>query len=363
MNISVFHELPVGGARRAVNEIAYQLKKNNTIDLYIIDEKEKSEERKFFSNVYFYQFIPKRWSGKDWKTRVYKDTFELLKIYLLHKKIAKSINSSKYDVVFVHPSKFTQAPLILRFLKSYIVYYCQEPLRMVYDEIFKPRQKNSVRGWYEIVSRRIRASIDNQSIRRADKILVNSKFTKKNVYSAYQLDSEVCYLGVDTNFFKSSSLRKDIDVLFIGTDDRIDGYSLFKKILKYTDSKYKIKIINSRNWVPEKELLKSYQTAKIVLCLAHKEPFGLIPLEAAACDCVVVAVGEGGYKESIINRKTGLLVSRHAKQIAKKLNYLLSHPDTIYKMSKNARINVVMNWTWEKSAASFLEAIKKCTKR
>src|SRR5256885_6808307 len=117
MKIAFFHELHAGGGRRSVNEFARRLRKNHTIDLYIVDEKQNENEKVFFDTVFFYPFKAKKWTGKDWKAKFYKDTIELFKLYFLHKKIAKEIDSRDYNLVFIDPSKFTQAPFLLRFIK------------------------------------------------------------------------------------------------------------------------------------------------------------------------------------------------------------------------------------------------------
>src|SRR5947208_961490 len=101
MKIAIFHELHKGGARRAVNEFAKRLKKNHVVNLYLVDEKVKKEEKTFFNSVFLYKFTPKKWNGGNWKVRLYKDSVELFRLYKLHKQIAQKINEQKYDVVLV----------------------------------------------------------------------------------------------------------------------------------------------------------------------------------------------------------------------------------------------------------------------
>jgi glycosyltransferase involved in cell wall biosynthesis len=53
---------------------------------------------------------------------------------------------------------------------------------------------------------------------------------------------------------------------------------------------------------------------------ARLEPFGLAPLEANACATPVVAVAEGGVRESIGNGVNGVLISeRRPEQIGQEL--------------------------------------------
>src|SRR5258708_3905124 len=131
MKIAFFHEVHAGGARKTVNEFGKRLKHKHTVDMYYVDGKNDVAEEKNFHSVNFYKFTPKKWTGGNWKTKLYKDSIELIKLYNSHKKIARDIDIKKYDLVFIHPSKFTQAPFLLRFLKTKKIYYCQEPLRMV----------------------------------------------------------------------------------------------------------------------------------------------------------------------------------------------------------------------------------------
>jgi glycosyltransferase involved in cell wall biosynthesis len=350
MKIAFFHELHSGGARRASNEFSSQLiKKNHQVDLYLVDEELKEKEKQFYSSATLYKFIPRRWKGKDWKTRLYKDTGELYKLYKLHKQIAKDMNNVKYDLVIIHGSKFTQAPFILRFIKTKKIYYCQEPLRMVYEDILKIDPGiGRMRYFYENLNRLIRKRIDSTNISYADKILANSEYTRRNIYKAYGLKATVCYMGVDTNVFKPEKIEKIYDVLFIGAYGYMDGYPLLEHVIKLCNNKIKIGILASeRKWIDNDiQMRQLYSKSKLALALAHNEPFGLVPLEAMACGLPVVAVNDGGYKESIVNGVTGYLVTRDATTVYERINALLKDSKKLKAMSLNARQHVINNWTW-----------------
>jgi len=133
--------------------------------------------------------------------------------------------------------------------------------------------------------------------------------------------------------------------------NNIDGYSLLSESVKLMKKKPALKLhVTGKDWIDsDKELAKLYSSAKVVVCLANNEPFGLIPLEAMACGVPVIAVNEGGYKESIIDGKTGYLVPRDPKALAQKLEFLLANEKIRTKMGKNARLHIEKNWTWDKS--------------
>ncbi len=54
-------------------------------------------------------------------------------------------------------------------------------------------------------------------------------------------------------------------------------------------------------------MVKLYSGAKAFLALSKDEDFGITPVEAMACGCPVIAFNGGGYKETVINGKTGVL--------------------------------------------------------
>src|SRR5258708_4445324 len=216
MKIAFFHELHQGGARRAANEFASYLKKKHTVDLYIVDEEKNNKESGFYNSIIFYQFIPATWRGKNWKIRLYKDTIELFRLNQLHKKIAFAINQKSYDVVLVFPSRYTQAPFILKFLQPKKVYFAMEPLRLVYDPVIRiPENLALSRNIYEKINRLVRKIIDKKNIHSADTIIGNSKYSADFSKRVYKKNVGVTYLGLHANFFTDVHKKRDIDILFV----------------------------------------------------------------------------------------------------------------------------------------------------
>jgi len=353
MRIAFYHELHQGGARRAVNELAKELQKKHTVDFYLVDENLNKDEIKEINNYFLYKFHTVNWRGGNWKQKLYKDSLELLRLYNLHKKIAKEINNNKYDLVFVHPSRFTQSPFILRFVTSKKIYYCQEPLRIVYEEgLGIERNLNILKITYEKLNRLIRKKIDTTNIKSADVVIANSKFTKQNILNAYNIESKVIYLGVDSLVFSPKNTKKDIDILYLGSKDSVDGFDLLEESIKKISFKLNIKIVFSgKNWnITDNALCDMYRRSKTVVCLTYNEPFGLIPLEAMACATPVVAVNEGGYRETVEDGKNGFLVSRNPEELAKKIEWIIKNESRSIKLGRSARDMVSRDWTWKKSA-------------
>ncbi len=362
MKIAVFHELPYGGARRAVMEFSNNFKKENIVDLYYIDEKKEIKIDRNFSKIYFFKFTPRKWTGGNWKVKLYKDTIELIKIYILHKKIAKEIDSLSYDFVFVHGSKYTQAPFLLRFIKTKSAYYCQEPLRIAYEELFDiPKGLRMERKLYEKLNRKNRKVIDRSNALKANLIIANSKYTQRNIKSAYKINCEISYMGVNIKNFYPMKVKKIYDLLFIGSKDPIDGYEKLIEAIKLMKNKPRVRfILREKEWISDDSVLrKIYSQSMFLICLAYNEPFGLVPLEAQACGVPTVAIREGGYIETIIESKNGFFVKDNLEEISQVLNKKILNKRQYKNLSKYSSENIKSNWTWEIRSNMLLNLIIK----
>jgi len=356
MKIAFFHELtPLSGARKVVEEYGKILGKKHEIDLYYIDGKEDPYISKNFGNIYFFKFVSN-------KSRIYRDSIELIKLFFLHRKIAKIIQEKKYDFIFINPSKFTQSPFLLRMVNK-TIYFCQEPLRIAYDPLLKvPNNLNIVKKLYENINRFNRKLIDSSNLSKAKIVLANSLYSKNNIKKAYGVNPELCYLGVNSNNFILAKSKKNIDILFIGQKEFIEGYDLFKKAFLLFEKKPTVKFIErdaSGKGLSEKNLISEINKSKIVLALSRNEPFGLIPLESMACGVPVIAVSEGGYAESTINGKTGFLISRNPQELKDKIDLLLLNDKLRAEMGKNGRQLVLDKFTWKRSVSTFLSIAKR----
>ena len=60
--------------------------------------------------------------------------------------------------------------------------------------------------------------------------------------------------------------------------------------------------------VSDYELYELYAKARGFIALARDEDFGMTPVEAQAAGCPVIAFNGGGFKESVIDGVTGILV-------------------------------------------------------
>ena len=122
--------------------------------------------------------------------------------------------------------------------------------------------------------------------------------------------------------------------------------------------------------LPKEKVIALYTHAAIFVCPSVYEPFGIINLEAMACETPVVASAVGGIPEVVEHGETGLLVApeaigpteiepRHPEQFSRDLaaavNVLLDDPDLRASMAARARARVEQHFSWTSIARQTLD--------
>lgn len=100
------------------------------------------------------------------------------------------------------------------------------------------------------------------------------------------------------------------------------GARQFESYKNYLE-KIKPKNVEIISWADDDKLKELYSECKGFITTAMDEDFGMTPVEAMASGKPVIAPNEGGYKETIINGKTGILIDEiDAKKLADAVTYL-----------------------------------------
>ncbi len=126
-------------------------------------------------------------------------------------------------------------------------------------------------------------------------------------------------------------------------------------------------------WIPEmlpkSDVIALYTHADVFVCPSVYEPFGIINLEAMACETPVVASAVGGIPEIVVPGETGLLVpietegagspeprdpAAFARALAEGVNTLLADPGRRAALGAAARARVLAHFSWASIARQTL---------
>ena len=128
-------------------------------------------------------------------------------------------------------------------------------------------------------------------------------------------------------------------------------------------------VIWVREMLSRPDVIQLYSHAAMFCCPSVYEPFGIINLEAMACETAVVASAVGGIPEVVVPGETGLLVDPGLKpgtfdpadpaafsaRLAAAINRLARDPGLRERFGKAGRRRVVEHFSWDAIARTTLD--------
>jgi glycosyltransferase involved in cell wall biosynthesis len=128
-------------------------------------------------------------------------------------------------------------------------------------------------------------------------------------------------------------------------------------------------VIWIQEMLPREEVIQFYSHAAVFCCPSVYEPFGIINLEAMACETAVVASAVGGIPEVVVPEKTGLLVDLELKPgtfepvdpakfsagLAAAINQVALDPGLQEEFGRNGRRRVEEHFSWNAIAQRTLD--------
>jgi starch synthase len=115
-------------------------------------------------------------------------------------------------------------------------------------------------------------------------------------------------------------------------------------------------------YIPLQDLIHLHSGAAVFVCPSIYEPFGLVNLEAMACETAVVASRVGGIPEIVVEGETGYLLDydpddaeAFTRALATRIEELLSDPALAAKMGKAGRERVLRHFGWPAIASRTVE--------
>jgi glycosyltransferase involved in cell wall biosynthesis len=331
-----------------------------------------------------------RWADKHLSSEYARQAVSMLAAPREGRQLAREIDSHGYDATLCFASRLTQAPDVLAWLQTPTLYYAPEPLRSAYEPRELTREHVSglsglVRAVGHATIGRRQASLDRRFIKSADQVVTHSRFTRDILENIYGVESEIVKLGVDSRAFHPDDVTRDGFVLSVGRIHPLKGHAfVIEAIATMPAPRPRLVVVGDsggaesqlrqlaalhridldiRLSVSFTELLDLYQRAGVVACGQIREPFGLVPLEAMACECPVVAVDEGGFRETVRHGETGLLAPRNQVAFGAAIAEVLRSEEFAHSLARQGRLAVMNNWTWEATAAGFDRLIGGLSRR
>ncbi len=228
------------------------------------------------------------------------------------------------------------------------LWYCYTPPRVFYD-LYQSTSSRLPFGKQHLNHLWITCHrmLDKKSVNKVENIVAISNTVKDRIFNYYNRDADIIYPSVNTSAFRykeygdfwlsvnrlypEKRIELQIECFRKLPNERliiIGGYSKGDKMDQYVMSlketlPHNIEILGE---VTEKELYDYYSRCRGLVCTAIDEDFGLTPLEAMASGKPVIAVNEGGFRETV-TPDTGMLVEADSRKIAEAVCKISVNPD------------------------------------
>ncbi len=217
------------------------------------------------------------------------------------------------------------------------LWYVHSPIRELWD--LYQYTKEEIVPWYgkPFFSLWVKYNryLTKRYLKYINKIVCNSKNTKKRIKKYLNKEAKVINPPIETNkfYYKKNgdywlsvnrlTQHKRIDIqtktfknlpkeklIIVGSYEKSKH---FKQYLNYIKNQ-KPKNIKILSWVDFDKLVKLYSCCKGFLTTSKDEDFGMNVVEAMSAGKPVIAPNEGGYKKTIINGITGELINNITPQ-------------------------------------------------
>jgi len=315
----------------------------------------------------------------------------------LSRDLAMAIDPVVADVVHCHTWYTHLAGLLVR--QAYgiplaVTVHSLEPLR--------PWKREQLGGGYDVST-----WVERQALESADAVIAVSQGTRADVLRLFAVAEErihVIHNGIDAEFWQPDPAtdvleRYGVDpstpfVLFVGRVTRQKGIVHVVRAIQRLDPGFGVVLCAGQpdtpeiaremeegveaarahrsgvTWIPEmlsrRDVRQLYSHAALFVCPSVYEPFGIINLEAMACERPVVASAVGGIPEVVVDGETGVLVpvelrlddpmtpvdpARFEADLADAVNRLMADPPLREGMGRAGRERAMAQFSWSAIAA------------
>jgi len=264
-------------------------------------------------------------------------------------------------------------------------------------EPLRPWKREQLGGGYDFS-----LWVEKTALEMADAVIAVSRETKSDIERLFDVDRtrvHVIHNGIDLDQYRkvdstAALKRYGIDpdkpyLLFVGRITRQKGFQHLLRAIQFMDRGFQIVLCAAAPDTPQMgEEMKTaverakaqrpgvtwinemvdqtatrelYSHAAVFVCPSIYEPFGIINLEAMACETAVVASAVGGIKEVVVDGETGFLVpldqtkqgsfepthpEKFARDLAGRINQLMKDRQLRERFGKAGRQRVEEHFSW-----------------
>lgn len=264
-------------------------------------------------------------------------------------------------------------------------------------EPLRPWKREQLGGGYDFS-----VWLEKTALEMADAVIAVSAQTKADLERLFKVQADrlhVIHNGIDLEEYRKSEaasalIKYGIDpakpfLLFVGRITRQKGIVHLVRAIEFMDPGFQIVLCAGAPDTPEigaemKEAVEKMKTrrpgliwiddmvdkqtvrelyshAAVFCCPSIYEPFGIINLEAMACETAVVATAVGGIKEVVVDGETGFLVpidqmeespfeprdpEKFARDLAARINQLIADPELCVKFGRAGRKRAEEKFGW-----------------
>jgi glycosyltransferase involved in cell wall biosynthesis len=238
----------------------------------------------------------------------------LLIAIILRKKIYFHIHDTRSNI-FIRLIIF----ILSKFIKK--IFFASLASKKYYDFLSKTPKK--------VI---LRSSVDTEYFK---------KIKKKN---------KLFKIGLIANINPDKNLELFLRILENIKDKKIKFYligKIFKSQKKYYEEKLKMinfnkqKIIWYKNVNNPKKIMKKFD---VLLCTSNYESLPLSIIEALSMSIPVISTNVGDVPYVLNKIKCGFIIKNDSKEFTKIINILKKDKSKLYRLAKNARVNIIKNF-------------------
>jgi glycosyltransferase involved in cell wall biosynthesis len=213
--------------------------------------------------------------------------------------------------------------------RSKVVCYCHSPMRYVWEKVmareYGRRLPWALRPGWGLFASYVRRA-DYHAAQRVDQFVANSKHVAARIQRHYGRDSVVVHPPVDLPDAPATAPREDFylcvgyHVPYKRLDLAVEACGrLRRRLVVIGDGPDVERIAAERKRDPQRfqhveflgwqgpAVINDHYRRAAALLFPGEEDFGIVPVEALAHGCPVIAYGVGGATETVVDGETGVL--------------------------------------------------------